>query len=153
MSFARQFKATILWGAIIGLLIGGYVSYTFVFNDAAAQEGRTIPVQVQRSLPDSTILDSGDSCSFSSDILRFPLTNSQIVITDENEVIVAIHGVVGNVDRSSSGSLFCTAELDIPVPEASFYTVHLGDERIVGFSESEFPVDPINEVWIIFDFD
>lgn len=143
-------RIAMLIGTVLGVAIGGVIATTMLI-DTTAQEERVIPVRVSK-FSESDSIEVGDSCSMSRDISMIH-TDHQIVVTDEAGDIVALLDLDGGSwEESPSGLGFqCVIDRDLEVPEASFYTVYLGDERIVGYAASDFPIDAFEEAWINLD--
>lgn len=114
-----------------------------------AKDDRVVLVRAfdeSRERKDSNV---GDSCGIYLDPSRFVFTKQQIVIRDEADTIIAIADLEGSLEEGIlPRELQCAIRLEIPVPEAKFYTAYLGDRRITSFSASKLPLDAI---WLSFD--
>lgn len=145
-------RRIVLGVAVVFVMVFAAIGVGFL-DSSRAEEGRSIPIRVVRYYDSaSSSLDLGDECGFSLDIFRFFLTDQQIVIRNENDTVIAVRtlddGVYGQTDNARYE---CELETNIPVPDATFYTVYLGDERITAYSKDEFPIDPLKGVWITLD--
>lgn len=114
--------------------------------------GQFIPVWAVKYYFDTaeTTVEIGDDCHFSLDVTRFFVIDQQIVVRDQNDEIIALQDLEGKVTQREGGSLECVGEFQVQVPQAKFYTVYLGDERIVGFTATDFPIPNDEAVWITF---
>lgn len=130
-----------LVGTVLGVAIGGFIATTMLI-DTTAQEDRTIPVRVVR-FSEGTPEEQGDRCAFLSrqypDIPRTPM---QLSVVDETGEMVALFTVPASTWEYDSElqQLECVIEGAIDVPDRSFYTLYLNDERVQSFAGAEFPL-------------
>lgn len=126
------------------LLFGvGFVASMQPWERARAQDDRFIEITTTRKLSPSVYSaeDDGDDCGYPPDIFRFFTTDAQLVIRNEADEIVAIQTLTGTVETDEPEFTYCRGSFSVAVPEASFYTVYLGEERIQGYAADEFPLD------------
>jgi hypothetical protein len=140
-------------GAFVLVVVAGLLIVGSEFQ-AVAQEERVIPIRAIR-YEGGASSEAGVSCDFPPDTLGFPNANSQVVVTDQLGVIVAVEDIEGTLEEStvSAGALHCVAEFGVTVPDAAFYTVYLDDRRIKTIGADEFPIDSSEGVWIMFNSD
>jgi hypothetical protein len=62
------------------------------------------------------------------------------VVRNQHDEIIAIQDLEGTIQKTEANDWTCEAYYEIDVPEATFYTVYLGDERIVGYAADDFPI-------------
>lgn len=144
---------TIRVGTILGICIGIAVYGIWFLPSGAQSDDRSIAI-VAVKFSDSGFFEEGESCGFSADPLRLLGTNEQIIVRDESDKVIAMFTLDGGEwsTTDTPGKLECQIEHDLLVPEAEFYSVHLGDERIKTYAASELPVsNPFDRVWILFD--
>lgn len=155
MSVMQRFRMPFAALAVIGLLALGYMATTAWLGDASAEEEqRAIPIEASISASGSSnFIKDGMSCSMSLKFPRFVLANQQIVIRNEHNTIVALFTLSGGewAYDEELDQFDCNIEADIPVPDADFYTVYLGEERVVAYSADELPIDEFDRILINVD--
>lgn len=138
-------KRVMLVVAAVALILSGYVAGGGFWRSVDAQDDRVIPVFLSRYMGDVGTV--GDPCSVPLDLQFFP-GSAQVTVRNESNVVIAIQTLEGVIELSSSGSNFCKGQISIPVPDADFYVVYFGEERVVGYSASQFPISDNDGVWI-----
>lgn len=129
------------------LVLAGFMAIGQPWQSTNAQDQRTIPVFFGSDLQ-STDYEEGESCGASLDLFRFVQTDYQVVIRNENNTVIAIQTLRGLAEPTLDDNFQCKGNFNIIVPESEFYTVYLGEERVVAFSASQFPLDPLDGVLI-----
>lgn len=136
--------------AVLCMLVTA-LGVTLLTSGSVAQSDRTIPVTAIRFNHDSTDAE-GERCVIPLTGITMGFTPQQVVVTDESSSIVAIEDLAATWELTDDGdSLRCLVELAIPVPEAEFYTVWLGEQRLRGYAGDAFPVSDADAIGLSFD--
>ncbi len=141
MSLVQRFRSAIIVGAIAWLLIGGYMSYAFVLNDAGAQEATVIGFSVSWE-PAGDFYADGDACRhtpFPGDVVfnDAPASVSGftdvVTIRDAGHAIVSMTPLIGTISSEEvSGviSMLCNVPISAEVQSSTGYTVWFEDTYI-----------------------
>lgn len=134
------------------LLIAGYVSMARPWDSATAQvEERVIPVSARYGpFPDENPSPIGEPCRIIDDKVPSARAPYQVVVTNESGTIIAMHSLKGTLQLGEDGKRHCVADAEVRVPEASYYTVYLGEQRLIGYAADAFPIDPNDSVVLSF---
>lgn len=121
--------------------------------EVRADGNRSIPFQVTNWYGDTATLKEGNSCAVSLDILKYFTTDQQIVVKDESDRIIKVKTLSDGVLKASSSEsgFFCNFDFSLDVPDAQFYTVYVNDERITTLSPDDFPIDPVDAIYVTID--
>lgn len=132
--------------AVVVIVAIGAVGLWQPWESVTAQDDRVIPVHFLSYVDVSGAI--GDPCGDILDEWRFFTTPQQLVIEDEMGAVVAVHALTGTVEEDDNGRMRCNGDFAITVPDAAFYTVRLGDERIRTYAANEFPINPADAVFV-----
>ena len=160
MTQAKRFRAPIIIGVIAGLLVGGMISWAFVFNDVAAQD--TVGISFDVAVPITKVTkdkenvndspefiqrEAGDPCYWSDVLAPEEIPDSTIttrgitdhvVVTDASGTIVAAAPLQGTIvkpkftDEGIDESVpdGCVIPIDVDVPESIAYTIRIQDTYV-----------------------
>lgn len=152
MTQVKRFRAPIVIGVIAGLLIGGMISWAFVFNDVSAQGDVTIAFDVHvpvtkvtedsenvNDSPEYIEWENGASCYWADvlDSQDLPATTIEthgitdhVVITDDSGTVVAAAPMMGTIANADMFSLACVIPVDVTVPASLAYTISIQGDYV-----------------------
>lgn len=141
-------KALIAVTALI-LFGGGFLVAQWRDTLASTQNEFLIPIHAQIG-PLHGNSPIGEPCRISDHDLPSSVTPRQITITDELGSVVAMANLDGVFMEGGGGQPYCMVDLEVSVPKSSFFVVALGEQRIRGYADLDFPIQDVDTIW--FDF-
>jgi len=114
------------------------------FLPAASQDAPVIPVGgYWDETKNPSRVDEGSPCEVVGPF-GFP---RQVIVRNESDTIIAAWSIEGTWEFPEGRDfLACTWSKEVPVPEATFYTVYLDEQRLTTVNASDFPLGPDNDI-------
>lgn len=118
----------------------------------AEDEERVIPIEARSDVfPKENTAPNGEPCRLIDNSIPGMRIPYQITVTGANGDILAMESLKGELVQDDRGDRRCVVDLQIAVPENEFYVVYLGEQRILGYSEDEFPIPAADSIVLMLD--
>jgi hypothetical protein len=128
---------------LLVVFVAGYVLAAQPWGSpAAAQEDRIVPVFINDFRTGWSLTAEGEPCTLVGGISgRSAQIPIHVVVKDETGTIIASAEPDGVASWGGFEDYYnCQAIFDLPVPDAEFYTLHVGDRYIRTVSAADFPL-------------